>query len=194
MFMIAFVASLQQTIIQNEYSYFYLNLLHFFYCFTLGCNYSSFYLATTRAFLHVTVHLWCPRKMGELARKHLECYYLSILCNEKHLVYRWSYKMGNDGSDWGKGSRLCLYSVCRMEGWQSEAELSQDTQICVLQMYSEGHSPAALQQPSSFKFNNNSFMQNMRQLEATIVGWRKEGASSLCAWVAFNSKQHGSQL
>lgn len=54
-----------------------------------------------------------------------------------------------------------------MERWQTKADLSQDSQICVLQIYSEGHSSAALQQPSSFKFDNNSFMQNMSQSGAS---------------------------
>ena len=78
-----------------------------------------------------------------------------------------------DESDCGEGSHTaCLYSVCWMARWQTDADLSQDTQICVLQMYSEGHSPSALQQPSSFKFNNNSFMQNMRQSGAGwMEGW-----------------------
>lgn len=73
---------------------------------------------------------------------------------------------GNSESDCGEGS------TCLMARWQTDADLSQDTQICIVQMYSEGHSPSALQQPSSFKFNNNSFMQNMRQSGAgRMEGW-----------------------
>lgn len=84
----------------------------------------------------------------------------------------------------------CSYSVCFMVRWQREADLSQDTQICVLQMYSEGHSPAALQQAPSFKFNNNSFMQNMRQSE--LIGKRTEVASRSCSWLhrAFYNNIH----
>ena len=77
----------------------------------------------------------------------------------------------------------CLHSVGWMASWRAEADLSQDTEICALQMYLEGHGHAALLQPSSFKFNDNSFMQNMRPSGA-IVGWRTEAASCSCslAW------------
>lgn len=35
------------------------------------------------------------------------------------------------------------------------------------QMHSRGHSPAALQQPPSFQFDNNRLMSNM-----TVKGWQ----------------------
>lgn len=49
------------------------------------------------------------------------------------------------------------------------------------QMHSRGHSPAALQQPPSFKFDNNRLMSNVR-----VKGWQvgtlrlAQGLTSSC--------------